>query len=331
MIEGAIQNKRIEWIDMARGIGMLCVMAGHLNLSYLGRWMYSFHIPLFFFLSGYCHKGGKNFKLYINQKIRKLLIPYIFFGTVIVLFDLVVYQGENFSDNIIGFLLQIRWTTLWYIFVLFWVDIFLFVLLQYFDSKIIFCFSILGVVIGFMYYRLGGISLPWNLDITLMAFIFYVSGYFCKEKRLVESIQNGGGVNKKVLMTFCFGINMLGFCINWFLFHSGLNMFGNSYANPVITYISAFSGIMGVVIFSDMMIVRQVAYVGRNTMVYFTLHQSIAYQIILKSLQKYDLLQGDDFVDKLALKLITFTFSLLILTIMNEAFLHTKGKFLIGK
>lgn len=124
---------------------------------------------------------------------------------------------------------------------------------------------------------------------------------------------------------------MLGFCINWFLFHSGLNMFGNSYANPVITYISAFSGIMGVVIFSDMMIVRQVAYVGRNTMVYFTLHQSIAYQIILKSLQKYDLLQGDDFVDKLALKLITFTFSLLILTIMNEAFLHTKGKFLIGK
>ena len=44
--------ERIEWIDEAKGIGIVLVMLGH---CYLHRkfcfWFYAFHMPLFFILS----------------------------------------------------------------------------------------------------------------------------------------------------------------------------------------------------------------------------------------------------------------------------------------
>ena len=45
---------RLEWIDKAKGIGIILVILGHTicppNIKF---WLYSFHMPLFFFLSGY--------------------------------------------------------------------------------------------------------------------------------------------------------------------------------------------------------------------------------------------------------------------------------------
>ena len=47
-------TRRIAWIDEAKGIGIFFVMLGHCYLN--GKftfWFYSFHMALFFFLSGY--------------------------------------------------------------------------------------------------------------------------------------------------------------------------------------------------------------------------------------------------------------------------------------
>ena len=46
-------KKRVDWIDMARGYGMLFVIAAHCSIGILGKWMYTFHLPLFFMLSGF--------------------------------------------------------------------------------------------------------------------------------------------------------------------------------------------------------------------------------------------------------------------------------------
>lgn len=45
-------ESRIEWIDIAKGIGILFVMLGHcyLDTKYT-FWFISFHMALFFFLS----------------------------------------------------------------------------------------------------------------------------------------------------------------------------------------------------------------------------------------------------------------------------------------
>ena len=50
-------TKRIEWIDTAKGIGLICVILGHMRVPYLSTWIYTFHMPLFFFLSGAVFSG----------------------------------------------------------------------------------------------------------------------------------------------------------------------------------------------------------------------------------------------------------------------------------
>ena len=58
-------KKRIEYIDYARGIAMLLVILGHCfqSVEYtLNHFILSFHMPLFFFLSGIFAKSAKDMK-----------------------------------------------------------------------------------------------------------------------------------------------------------------------------------------------------------------------------------------------------------------------------
>jgi len=48
-------NKRVDWIDVARGIAILLVIIGHTVPfeSFTRVIIYSMHMPIFFILSGY--------------------------------------------------------------------------------------------------------------------------------------------------------------------------------------------------------------------------------------------------------------------------------------
>ena len=52
-------SKRINYIDIAKGLAIICVIIGHTFAKYdkLDRlvitFIYSFHVPLFFILSGF--------------------------------------------------------------------------------------------------------------------------------------------------------------------------------------------------------------------------------------------------------------------------------------
>ena len=47
-------SARIQWIDYSKFIGIVMVILGHLYLNnkYITNFIYSFHMPFFFFLSG---------------------------------------------------------------------------------------------------------------------------------------------------------------------------------------------------------------------------------------------------------------------------------------
>ena len=70
-------TKRIDWVDAAKGVGILMVMFGHnwLDARYC-FYLYAFHMPLFFLLAGYTFSDKRNLKVYILQKSKVLLIPY---------------------------------------------------------------------------------------------------------------------------------------------------------------------------------------------------------------------------------------------------------------
>ena len=107
-------KERDKSIDIAKGIGIFLMVMGHTTSNRIVlQWIYSFHMPLFFFLSGIFHSQGESYIYFFKKKVKTLLIPYFFFSIILFLFFLIVSKnigfsaGENLSvkENFIGILL----------------------------------------------------------------------------------------------------------------------------------------------------------------------------------------------------------------------------------
>ncbi|WP_075580419.1 acyltransferase family protein [Acidaminococcus massiliensis] len=79
-LEKSITLQRIQWIDIAKGITIFFVIIGHTApFDILERNMiFSFHMPLFFILSGYHFKIAQNWdeaRERFWKNVRHLLLP----------------------------------------------------------------------------------------------------------------------------------------------------------------------------------------------------------------------------------------------------------------
>ena len=121
----SISSQRIAYLDIARGIGILLVVLAHSDLAwistYLHRFIYSFHVPLFFFLSGYFFSTKIPFGIFIKKRFNAILKPYLF---TIFLIYLVKTSFTNMSfGTMLGRLAKslyatgeyIEWIPLWFL------------------------------------------------------------------------------------------------------------------------------------------------------------------------------------------------------------------------
>lgn len=111
---GGGTSKRLTYIDIAKGIGIVLVVVGHCipdATSPTGisvpayRWLhdviYSFHMPLFFFLAGFMvsrqkmlARAQKPLDL-VRKRILRLLVPYIFVGLCYAPFKMLLSRFAN--------------------------------------------------------------------------------------------------------------------------------------------------------------------------------------------------------------------------------------------
>ncbi|MFL9924850.1 acyltransferase family protein [Herbaspirillum lusitanum] len=71
--------QREQWIDVYRGIGIIMVVWGHVYGGYSFDLIFLFHMPLFFFISGYLFRPPPDYRDFIRRKAIQLLIPYAAF------------------------------------------------------------------------------------------------------------------------------------------------------------------------------------------------------------------------------------------------------------
>lgn len=71
-------SKRLDWIDIAKGIAMILVIVGHTvpNPSPLRHAIFSFHMPVFFILAGYTFRP-KPWRELLSGSVSRLLVPYV--------------------------------------------------------------------------------------------------------------------------------------------------------------------------------------------------------------------------------------------------------------
>lgn len=87
-------NSRIPEYDIAKGIGIILVIIGHTipSSDYLHTFIYSFHMPLFFLVSGLVMKNynKKRSLLEIICGERRLIASYVLYSLLYIVFDLII-------------------------------------------------------------------------------------------------------------------------------------------------------------------------------------------------------------------------------------------------
>ena len=73
--EYGMTKERLRWIDIAKGICMLAVVVGHLHTKDF-EFLYSFHLTVFFILSGYTMKKTPLTGDFLKSKFKRLMVPF---------------------------------------------------------------------------------------------------------------------------------------------------------------------------------------------------------------------------------------------------------------
>jgi fucose 4-O-acetylase-like acetyltransferase len=131
--------KRIEYLDIARGIGILLVVLGHNDFGavspFFHQVIYSFHIPLFFFLSGYFINTALPFFDYFKKRFHSVLKPYLF-TIFLIYFASVSFEKMGFQTavgriikSLYGTGYYIDWVALWFLPHLFVVSLYAFIII----------------------------------------------------------------------------------------------------------------------------------------------------------------------------------------------------------
>lgn len=90
----SVQRPDREYWNIMKGIGIICVVIGH-SWMQMQNFVYAFHMPLFFFISGYLYdeeKYGDQPFVYISRRIRSVWIKYMVWEAVFILFHNFFYR-----------------------------------------------------------------------------------------------------------------------------------------------------------------------------------------------------------------------------------------------
>lgn len=90
-------SARLLWLDAVKGAGMILVMLSHLpRIPKAGPYLFACFMPLFFISSGYTSSRSFETKAYIQKKSKRLLIPYVVYGSFLLLVKMrkTVFRGN---------------------------------------------------------------------------------------------------------------------------------------------------------------------------------------------------------------------------------------------
>lgn len=158
-----MEQKRLEWLDMAKGIAIILMVLGHTSIpDQLSNFIFAFHMPLFFIASGWCTNWAKdNYRDFVLKKLRSLGIPFLVYSVAVILIAWVAgYQEIEWRS-----VLAKGWKgyALWFVPVLFF-SLVIAKSIMSFINKVWFRYAIcVLLLLGGAFLRYRHIYLPWTL------------------------------------------------------------------------------------------------------------------------------------------------------------------------
>lgn len=271
-----MQN-RLIWLDNLKGFLIILVVLGHavqcINPDFqhdiLFRYIYSFHMPLFIFVSGYaCYRKSIGWDM-IKKRFLQLMIPYAAWSLIICLtqghyrlWEMFIYPERS----------------LWFLYALFFITIIHAVCVKVAECikiKQVFVVAILAVgLFGSMF-----IIRSFGYPIIAKYFVYYVLGFYLRPYVSFENRNN----------LLCYGALMAFMFLAFFCMQDAVPSFmppGSSIAyRYAYNTIVAISGIMAfMLLFANRTgrVVSLITKLGGATLAIYAIHRALGMHLIYK-------------------------------------------------
>lgn len=267
-------TKRIEFIDLAKGVCVLLVVLGHMpnqrTMEIPGR--AALTIPFYFFLSGIFFKDYGGFGCFLEKKINKLLIPYVFFLILTIIVNSIVFNVPPFPADFISPIFSNKQINgpLWFLCSLFIVNVLFCIIQLGIKNKylIAICVVICGGIGHFL--SMHNIYLPYYGAQALNGLPLFYIGYIIRKTPLLYK-------NKYDYLCLPLAVVLLGFAMFYsFLLGETPNIgfYSNKISGNIISIYTVTLGMVLGVLFLCKYIqwLPIVSYIGKYSIIILGMH-----------------------------------------------------------
>lgn len=312
------------------------MVLGHMHFSKtFNYYIFGFHMPLFFMISGYLYRRPASIYMAVSRKAKSLLIPYLSFGIGYWLLWMIRFRREDQSafgplwslllNGTEGLVIE---SALWFLPTLFIVYI-IFVLIDRIIPKttskiyIVSMLTLTGCMTARLLFDIGG-GYFWA---ALSASGLFLIGICVKE--YADNLKTKWTAVYKAVPFLCMATaNMLLIYLN-----GDVNMRTGEWAFLPLTYINAIVGTwvylcVSVFIYKRMNFLSKIlCYIGKNSIVFVCTN----HLTIMVGEKMMEIVQNFGFPNHYVLQeILVFMISVIIMTGISEIFSRTKLRLFIG-
>jgi len=287
-------RNEIPFVNTVKVFAIFLVVLGHLPVSSnVYSFINSFHMPVFFLISGYLMPSDLgSFLSFAKKKAKALLIPYLFFAFVSFVFW--YFIGRKFGNDsldeqntsvVLKYIIGIFWAIpskdylgfnfpIWFLPSLFCSEIMFYGIRKYFKKPkyLPFLMCLIAFSVGILFGKMQIARLPFGIDVSFFALLFIFTGNWLKENKLVETFICNKKLMYKIFFTIVFGgLTFYISCINGA--EGQISMVHRHFNNYLLYLVSAFSGVLCILFLGNCMPdYRLFHFYGRNTIIILGSH-----------------------------------------------------------
>ncbi|MCU0847338.1 MAG: acyltransferase family protein [Spirochaetes bacterium] len=292
-----MNKERIAWLDMAKGIGIFLVAYVHMSQwfdkldftasQYQVKFICSFIIQFFFFISGFMYKYNDTLSKtgQIKKLISSRLLPVLFFNVINALIELVISNLTGTFDLKI-FALKFLFLFIgiptfnnvtWFLICLFFIEVIQLLIWK----KIKEIWKILIIILlffaGGFYLSEHVIGILYIPRLILVPYGFYLSGYLFRMLYNSYADVDFSAAKIKLLFLSCslimFALVYLTYDLNNISLTKVVTMFASLYGNPGYFLLTSFAGTI-MLIFLSLALpqIKSLLYLGVFSLTFFCLN-----------------------------------------------------------
>ena len=282
-------QRRILWLDQLKAVGFYCVILGHMSIpTAFANWIYSFHMPLFFLVSGFTFNLAKTAqapaKDYLPKLFKRLIIPYFWIELICLCFSFlntVLIRGQqlHLMKNLLGILvgngLILPYPTrpMYFALVLFLAQVLLWAILKLTRGNQIAVFALTLALCTFSVLTVGK-PMVWRVNVVPMAMLLILCGTLLR--KLYDRLQTPIETGNPVWLYLCGAVLFAaGFVLQYY--NGRLSMAGNRYGHiiPVGLLAAVLTTCALALFLIRLPVPKGMAIIGQNTFFYMGFHRPL--------------------------------------------------------